>query len=32
MKQASQEITKDPAHMRGAERDGFAPQVRNFVR
>ncbi|MBI3759774.1 MAG: Ti-type conjugative transfer relaxase TraA [Deltaproteobacteria bacterium] len=32
MKQASQEIAKDPAHMRTAEREGFAPQVRNFVR
>ena len=32
MKRASQEIAKDPAHMRAAEREGFAPQVRNFVR
>ncbi len=32
MKQASQEIAKDPARMREAEREGFAPQVRNFVR
>jgi len=32
MKQASQEIARDPAHMRDAEREGFAPQVRNFVR
>jgi Viral (Superfamily 1) RNA helicase len=32
MKRASQEIAKDPARMRAAEREGFAPQVRNFVR
>jgi Ti-type conjugative transfer relaxase TraA len=32
MKRASQEIAKDPARMRVAEREGFAPQVRNFVR
>jgi Ti-type conjugative transfer relaxase TraA len=32
MKQASQEIARDPAHMREAEREGIAPQVRNFVR
>ena len=32
MKQASQEIAKDPARMRAAEREGIAPQVRNFVR
>jgi len=32
MKQASQEIAKEPARMRAAEREGFAPQVRNFVR
>jgi hypothetical protein len=32
MKRASQEIAKDPARMREAEREGFAPQVRNFVR
>jgi hypothetical protein len=32
MKQASQEIARDPARMRAAEREGFAPQVRNFVR
>jgi RNA helicase len=32
MKQASQEIAKDPARMREAEREGIAPQVRNFVR
>jgi Ti-type conjugative transfer relaxase TraA len=32
MKRASQEIAKDPAHMRAAEREGFAPQVKNFVR
>jgi hypothetical protein len=32
MKQASQEIAKDPARMSAAERDGIAPQVRNFVR
>ena len=32
MKHASQEIAKDPARMRAAEREGFAPQVRNFVR
>jgi hypothetical protein len=32
MKRASQEIAKDPARMRAAKREGFAPQVRNFVR
>jgi hypothetical protein len=32
MKRASQEIAKDPARMGAAEREGFAPQVRNFVR
>ncbi len=32
MKQASQEIAKDPARMRNAEREGFAPQVKNFLR
>jgi hypothetical protein len=32
MKRASQDIAKDPARMRAAEREGFAPQVRNFVR
>ena len=32
MKRASQEIAKDPARMRAAEREGFAPQVKNFVR
>lgn len=32
MKRASQEIAKDPARMRAAEREGVAPQVRNFVR
>jgi hypothetical protein len=32
MKRASQEIAKDPACMRTAEREGFAPQVKNFVR
>src|SRR5712692_7855982 len=32
MKRASQEIAKDPARMRAAEREGIAPQVRNFVR
>jgi Ti-type conjugative transfer relaxase TraA len=32
MKQTSQEIAKDPARMRAAEREGFAPQVKNFVR
>ncbi len=32
MKRASQEIAKDPASMRAAEREGIAPQVRNFVR
>ena len=32
MKQASQEIARDPARMRAAEREGIAPQVRNFVR
>jgi hypothetical protein len=32
MKQASQAIAKESARMREAEREGFAPQVRNFVR
>jgi hypothetical protein len=32
MKRASQEIAKEPARMRAAEREGIAPQVRNFVR
>jgi Ti-type conjugative transfer relaxase TraA len=32
MKRASQEIAKDPARIRTAEREGIAPQVRNFVR
>jgi Ti-type conjugative transfer relaxase TraA len=32
MKQASQEIARDPARMRAAEREGVAPQVRNFMR
>ncbi len=32
MKRASQEIARDPAHMRAAEREGVSPQVRNFVR
>ncbi len=32
MKRASQEIAKDPARMRAAEREGVAPQVRNFIR
>jgi hypothetical protein len=32
MKRASQEIAKDPARMREAEREGFAPQVKNFIR
>jgi hypothetical protein len=32
MKRASREIAKDPARMRAAEREGIAPQVRNFVR
>ncbi len=32
MKRASQEIAKDPARMRAAERERIAPQVRNFVR
>jgi hypothetical protein len=32
MKRASQEIARDPARMRAAEREGIAPQVRNFVR
>ena len=32
MKRASQEIAKDPARMRAAEREGIAPQVRNFAR
>jgi hypothetical protein len=31
MKRASQAIAKDPARMYAAEREGFAPQVRNFV-
>ena len=29
---AALEIAKDPAGMREAERTGFAPQVRNFIR
>ena len=32
MKRASQGIAKDPARMRAAEREGIAPQVKNFVR
>jgi len=32
MKQASEAIAKDPARMRAAEREGLAPQVKNFVR
>src|SRR6266478_6451558 len=32
MKQASQAIARDPARMRAAEREGIAPQIRNFVR
>ena len=32
MKRASQEIAKEPARMREAEREGIVPQVRNFVR
>jgi hypothetical protein len=32
MKQASQEIAHDPARMRAAEREDFAPQGKNFVR
>jgi hypothetical protein len=32
MKPASQEITKNPARMRTAEREGIVPQVRTFVR
>jgi Ti-type conjugative transfer relaxase TraA len=32
MKRASQEIAKDPARLRAADRDGIAPQVKNFVR
>jgi len=32
MKRASEAIAKDPARMRAAERAGFAPQVKNFVR
>ena len=32
MRQASQEIAKDPGRLRAAEREGIAPQVRNFVR
>ena len=32
MKRASQDIAGDPASMRAAEQEGFAPQVKNFVR
>jgi hypothetical protein len=32
MKRASQEIAQDPARMRATEREGFAPQVKIFVR
>ncbi len=32
MSKAAQEIGKDAERMREAERAGFAPQVRNFVR
>jgi len=32
MKQASQAIARDPARMRAAEREGIAPQIRDFVR
>ncbi len=32
MKRISQEIARDPARMHTAEREGIAPQVRNFVR
>ena len=32
MKRASQEIGKEPTRMRAAEREGIAPQVKNFVR
>ena len=32
MKGAALEIAKDPARMRAAEREGIAPQVKNFVR
>jgi hypothetical protein len=32
MKRASHEIAKDPARLRAADRDGIAPQVKNFVR
>lgn len=32
MKRASQEIAQDPARMRAAQQEGFASQVRNFVR
>ena len=32
MKRASQEIARDAARMRAAEREGLAPQVKNFVR
>ncbi len=31
MTRASQDIAKDPARMRTAEREGIASQVRNFV-
>jgi hypothetical protein len=32
MKRTSQEIAKDPSRMRDAAREGFSPQVRNFIR
>jgi hypothetical protein len=32
MKHASEAIARDPAHMRETEREGIAPQVRNFIR
>ncbi len=32
MKKASQAIARDPARMRAAEREGIAPQIRDFVR
>jgi hypothetical protein len=32
MKRNAQEIAKEPARMSAAEREGIAPQVRNFIR
>jgi len=32
MTQASQAIARDPARVRAAEREGIAPQIRDFVR